>query len=176
MGDWIGGIVTPHRQRTKRKLSGRMLVASTLEEFPRARVHDILRDLPRAGGYRLQVKPLRYRTGPHLAALCDYDNRTITVQVPEPFRAFRQRIAYKAKRIKARAAGGHPFAFRWFYRDVLFRTKTDVIRFLYCHEYYHYYLYEILGRKGAAETACDRFALARFRRRAQVPRRAPSHS
>jgi hypothetical protein len=134
-----------------------------------ARVRRILRDLPRARGYRLQVKPLRYRTGPHLAALCDYDNRTITVQVPEPFRPFRQRIAYKARRIKARAAGGRPFAFRWFYRDVLFRTKTDVIRYLYCHEYYHYYLYEILGRKGAAETACDRFALARFRRRRASP-------
>jgi hypothetical protein len=142
-----------------------MIIASTLAQFPIARVRQILGDLPRAGGYRLLVKPLRYRTGPHLAALCDYDQKTITVQVPEPFRAFRQRIAYKAKRIKARAAGDNAFAFRWFYRDVLFRTKTDVIRFLYCHEYYHYYLHEVLGRKGAAETACDRFALARFRRR-----------
>ena len=41
---------------------------------------------------------------------------------------------------------------------------TEVIRFLYCHEYYHYYLHEVLGRKGAAETACDRFALKYFRR------------
>jgi hypothetical protein len=173
MEDWIGGIVAPNRRRAQRKLSGRMVVTSTLEEFPPVRVRGILRDLPRAGGYRLQVKPLRYRTGPHLAALCDYDNKTITVQVPEPFRAFRQRIAYKAKRIRARSAGGRPFAFRWFYRNVLFRTKTDVIRFLYCHEYYHYYLYEILGRKGAAETACDRFALARFRSRLRRPAHPP---
>jgi hypothetical protein len=144
-----------------------MPVASTLEDFPPVRVRSVLSDLPQARGYRLQVKPLRYRTGPHLAALCDYDNRTITVQVPKPFRAFRQRIAYKAKRITGRAAGGRPFAFRWFYRNVLFRTKTEVIRYLYCHEYYHYYLYEILGRKGAAETACDRFALARFRSRSK---------
>ena len=50
-----------------------------------------------------------------------------------------------------------------FYRNILFRTKTDVIRFLYCHEYYHYYLYEILHKKGSAETACDRFALEHFR-------------
>lgn len=72
---------------------------------------------------------------------------------------------YRAQRIKGRAAYGNPFAFRWFYRDVLFRNKTKVIRFLYCHEYYHYYLHEVLGRKGAAETACDRFALEHFRRR-----------
>jgi len=141
------------------------MIASTMAEFPEARVLRILGDLPRAYGYRLIVKPLRYRTGPHLAALCDYDQKTITVQVPEPFRAFRQRIPYAARRIKARAAGGRAFAFRWFYRDVVFRTKIDVIRFLYCHEYYHYYLREVLGKKGAAETACDRFALAWFRRR-----------
>ncbi|TLZ82999.1 MAG: hypothetical protein E6K11_00655 [Methanobacteriota archaeon] len=85
------------------------------------------------------------------------------MQVPEPFRPFRQRIPYRAKRIKSRRQRGNAFAFRWFYRNILFRTKTDVIRFLYCHEYYHYYLYEILHKKGSAETACDRFALERFR-------------
>jgi hypothetical protein len=140
-------------------------IRSNLDGFPRERLREILSDLPPAGGYLVVVKPLRYRTGPHLQALCDYDGRTITVQVPEPFRPFRQRIPYRAARIKSRAARGNPFAFRWFYRDVLFRTKTEVIRFLYCHEYYHYYLHDVLGRKGAAETACDRFALERFRRR-----------
>lgn len=152
-----------------------MTILSRLAGFPARRIRAMLSDLPRAGGYRLVVKPLRYRTGPHLAGLCEYDARTITVQVPEPFRPFRQRIPYRAQRIKARAARGYPFAFRWFYRDVLFRTKTDVIRFLYCHEYYHYYLHDMLGRKGAAETACDRFALKYFRRRTQggfTPRRA----
>jgi hypothetical protein len=141
-----------------------MTLRSKLAEFPPARLRAILADLPRTAGYRLEVKPLRYRTGPHLQGLCDYESRTLTVQVPEPFRPFRQRIPYRAQRIKARAARGDPFAFRWFYRDVLFRTKTDVVRFLYCHEYYHYYLHEVLGRKGSAETACDRFALERFRR------------
>jgi len=137
---------------------------STLPGFPAVRLQRILADLPRTG-YRLEVKPLRYRTEPHLQGVCDYDAKTITVQVPEPFRPFRQRIAYRAQRIRARAAGGAPFRFRWFHRNVRFRTRTDVIRFLYCHEYYHWYLHEVLGRKGAAETACDRFALARFRRR-----------
>lgn len=142
-----------------------MRIRSTLAEFPPARLRAILVDLPVASGYRVDVKPLRYRTSPHLQAFCEYETRTITVQVPEPFRPFRQRIAYRARRLKGRAARGRSFAFRWFYHNVLFRTKTDVIRFLYCHEYYHYYLHDVLRKKGAAETACDRFALQNFRRR-----------
>jgi hypothetical protein len=39
-----------------------------------------------------------------------------------------------------------------------------VLRFLYCHEWMHWYLREVLGRKSAAETACDRFALRNYRR------------
>lgn len=124
----------------------------------------LLADLPVARGYGLVVKPLRYRTRPHLQGLCDFTHRVIVVQVPEPFRPFRVRIAYRARRLRGRA-GRDAFAFRWFYRDVRFATRRDVIRFLYCHEYYHYYLREVLGRKGYAETACDRFALERFRRR-----------
>ena len=142
-----------------------MTMHSTIAEFPPQRLKAILADLPAASGYRLEVKPLQYRREPHLQALCDWSSRVITVQVPEPFRPFRDRVPYRAQRIKGRAAYGNPFAFRWFYRDVLFRNKTKVIRFLYCHEYYHYYLHEVLGRKGAAETACDRFALEHFRRR-----------
>jgi len=149
----------------KNKRTAGMAIQSRLVEFPPARLRAMLADLPRAAGYTLIVKPLRYRTGPHLQALCDYDGKIITVQVPEPFRPFRQRIPYRAQRIKSRAARGDPFVFRWFYRDVLFCAKTDVIRFLYCHEYYHYYLHDVLGKKGSAETACDRFALQHFRRR-----------
>ncbi|MCL6641570.1 MAG: hypothetical protein K6T92_09405 [Candidatus Rokubacteria bacterium] len=142
-----------------------MIIESRLTDFPPARLRAILADLPPARGYRLVVKPLRYRTRPHLQALCDYDRRTITVQVPEPFRPWVDRIPYRAQRLRGRAARGRPFAFRWFYRTVRFRTKTEVIRFLYCHEYYHHYLHDVLGRKGAAETACDRFALQHFRKR-----------
>jgi hypothetical protein len=89
----------------------------------------------------------------------------IVVQIPEPFRRFRARIPYRAQRLRATGARRDPFRFRWFHRTVVFHTKTDVIRFLYCHEFYHYYLYEVLGRKGSAETACDRFALQHFRSR-----------
>lgn len=142
-----------------------MKIRSTLRDFPPVRLARVLAGLPRASGYLLEVKPLRYRATPHLQGFCDYETKTITVQVPEPFRPFRQRIDYRAQRLRAGAARGTPFRFRWFYRNVLFPTKTDVIRFLYCHEYYHYYLHDVLGKKGAAETACDRFALARFRRR-----------
>jgi len=140
-----------------------MRVASTIPEFPPRRLLRVLARLPRARGYRLEVKPLRYRTSPHLAALCDYETHVITVQVPEPFRPFRARIPYRAKRLRVRGARGDAFKFRWFSHNIFFRTKTDVIRFLYCHEYYHYYLHEVLGRKGSAETACDRFALKHFR-------------
>ncbi len=142
-----------------------MTIESRVAEFPPRRIEKILADLPTDSGYRLEVKPLRYRTRPHLQALCDWTNKVITVQVPEPFRPFKERVPYKAQRLKTRAGYRQSFSFRWFYRDVLFRTKTEVIRFLYCHEYYHYYLHDVLGRKGAAETACDRFALEHFRQR-----------
>lgn len=142
-----------------------MTIHSTLPGFPPERLEAMLAGLPRANGYRVDVKPLRWRTSPHLQALCDWENKVITVQVPEPFRPFRDRVPYKAQHIKTRAGYGNQFAFRWFYETVLFRTKRDVIRFLYCHEYYHYYLREVLGGTGAAETACDRFALRNFRRR-----------
>ncbi|HEY6680670.1 MAG TPA: hypothetical protein VI276_05615, partial [Actinomycetota bacterium] len=43
--------------------------------------------------------------------------------------------------------------------------EREVLRFLYLHEWMHWYLREQLGKKSAAETACDRFALRNYRRR-----------
>ena len=63
------------------------------------------------------------------------------------------------------ASGGRRLAFQWFGRTIRFRTRREVLRFLYCHEFYHWYLREVRGGKGAAETACDRFALTYFRAR-----------
>ena len=40
-----------------------------------------------------------------------------------------------------------------------------MLRFLYLHEWMHWYLRERLGRRSAAETTCDRFALRNYRRR-----------
>jgi hypothetical protein len=48
---------------------------------------------------------------------------------------------------------------------VTFRTQRQVLRFLYLHEWMHWYLRERLGRRSAAETTCDRFALQNYRRR-----------
>ena len=45
-----------------------------------------------------------------------------------------------------------------------FRLRREVLRFLYCHEWMHWYLYEVLSKRSSAETACDRFALRNFRR------------
>jgi hypothetical protein len=44
------------------------------------------------------------------------------------------------------------------------RAPREVLRFLWCHEWYHWYLKETLGRKSHAETACDRFALRNYLR------------
>jgi len=119
-----------------------------------------LADLPPVAGYALSAKPLRYRTAPHLGAFCWYEDRLIELQVPEPFRPWSEKVYYRARR-----KPGRRIAFQWFSRSIRFRTRREVLRFLYCHEFYHWYLREVLQRKAAAETACDRFALKHFRAR-----------
>jgi ferritin len=54
--------------------------------------------------------------------------------------------------------------FSWLSENVAFRSRRDVLRFLYCHEWMHWYLHEQLKKGSSAETACDRFALRNFRR------------
>lgn len=114
--------------------------------------------LPRCD-YAVVVKPLRYRTHPHLAARCEFDERRIVLQVPIPFRPFREPVIFAARRKR-----GEGMRFAWASETVLFRSRRDVLRFLYCHEWMHWYLHEVLGKGSAAETACDRFALRNFRR------------
>jgi hypothetical protein len=115
--------------------------------------------LPRTD-YEVVVKPLRYRIGPHLAARCEFEERRIVLQVPMPFRPFKEPVVFAARR--KRGAG---MRFAWASETVSFRSRRDVLRFLYLHEWMHWYLHEELGKKSAAETACDRFALRNFRRR-----------
>jgi hypothetical protein len=43
-----------------------------------------------------------------------------------------------------------------------------VIRFLYLHEFCHWWLYLTHGWGAAAEIACDRYAFINYRRRAPV--------
>jgi hypothetical protein len=137
-----------------------MRITSAFEPLPPEAVARALHGLPDADGYDVHVKPLRYRERPHLSAWTDFDQRTITLQVPEPFFPFGEVVPYAAKR-----RPGKRLRFIWLTEGVTFRTPREVLRFLYCHEWMHWYLREVLGRRSAAETACDRFALRNFRRR-----------
>jgi len=134
------------------------MIYSELAEMTTAEARRALAGLPKCD-YDVVIKQLRYRTEPHLAALCDFDGRLITLQVPKPFRPFKERVYHGARR--KRGKGMH---FSWLSENVFFRSRRDVLRFLYCHEWLHWYLHEELKKGSAAETACDRFALRNFRR------------
>lgn len=131
-----------------------------MPELPTERVRRILAGLPPARSYRVTVKPLRYREKPHLAAWTDFEGREIVLQIPEPFLPFGEVVPYGARR-----RPGKGLRFIWLTEGLTFRTPREVLRFLYLHEWMHWYLKERLGKKAAAETACDRFALHNFRRR-----------
>lgn len=136
-----------------------MALRSDLAGFSTAEARRALEGLPRTD-YDVVIKPLRYRWAPHLAARCEFDERRIVLQVPIPFRPFKEPVIYAARRKR-----GEGMRFAWASETVSFRGKRDVLRFLYCHEWLHWYLYEVLGKGSSAETACDRFALHNFRRR-----------
>jgi hypothetical protein len=137
-----------------------MRIASRCPDLPASAIRQMLEGLPDAERYRVVVRPLRYRSRPHLAAWTDFDAREIVLQVPEPFLPFGEVVAFGAKR-----RPGKGLRFIWLTEGVTFRTPRQVLRFLYCHEWMHWYLKERLGRKSSAETACDRFALWNYRRR-----------
>lgn len=134
-------------------------IRSELSGYSSTEARRALEGLPRCD-YDIVIKPLRYRWGPHLAARYEFEERRIVLQVPIPFRAFREPVIYAARR--KRGAG---MRFAWASETVYFRGRREVLRFLYCHEWMHWYLYEVLDKGSSAETACDRFALRNFRRR-----------
>ena len=136
-----------------------MAIRSELAGLSSAQARRILEGLPRCD-YEVVVKPLRYRFSPHLAARCEFEEKRIVLQVPTPMKAFREPVIYAARRKR-----GEGMRFAWASETVYFRGKRDVLRFLYCHEWLHWYLHEVLGKGSSAETACDRFALRNFRRR-----------
>ena len=125
-----------------------------------ADVRRALAGLPSPGDYRVVIKPLRYRTKPSLSGLCEFDLGRIIIRVPEPFRPFDEHVY-----IQARRKPGAVMRFAWKSEKIRFRTRRDVLRFVYLHEWLHWYLREMHGRRSGAETACDRFALRHFRRR-----------
>ena len=141
-----------------------MRISSHLPGLAAPDVRRMLSGLPDARGYRVVARPLRYRSRPHLAAWTDFEAREIILQVPEPFLPFGEVVPYAARR-----RPGKGLRFIWLSEGVTFRTPREVLRFLYLHEWMHWYLKEVLGKKSAAETACDRFALRNYRRRVVVP-------
>src|SRR3989475_12380445 len=112
-----------------------------------------LADRPPPVGYGVSARPLRYRQAPHLAAYCWYEDRLIELQVPEPFRPWDEKVYYRAGR-----KPGRRLAFQWFGRTIRFLTRLEVLRFLYCHEFYHWNAREVRGAKVEAETPADDFA------------------
>jgi hypothetical protein len=136
-----------------------MATRSDLAGLTTAEARRALEGLPRCD-YEVVVKPLRYRRAPHLAALCEFDERRIVLQVPIPFKSFKEPVVYAARRKR-----GDGMRFAWAAETVFFRARRDVLRFLYCHEWMHWYLHEVIGKGASSETACDRFALHNFRRR-----------
>jgi hypothetical protein len=129
-----------------------MAVRSTLPSHPAWKVREVLHGLPTATGYTTTVKPLRYRTGPHLQAFTYWDHPEIVIQVPEPFSPFREYVDLGSQ--------GMP--------NVLFRTRREVIRFLYLHEFCHWWLYLTHGWGTSAEVLCDTYAFENFRKRGPV--------
>jgi hypothetical protein len=116
-----------------------------------------LAGLPDPGNYALRVIPLRYREKPHLSAWTEFETRSITIQIPTPFLPFGEVVPYGARR-----RPGKGMSFIWLTEGVTFRTTDEVLRFLYLHEWMHWFLKEELGRKSRAETTCDRFALQNY--------------
>ena len=58
--------------------------------------------------------------------------------------------------------------FVWLTEGITLRSPREVLRYLYLHEWMHWWLRERLGRKGAAETACERFALRNYLREDEI--------
>jgi ubiquinone/menaquinone biosynthesis C-methylase UbiE len=141
--------------------AGSMPVRVTgLPRWSPARVERLLHGLPRALGYEVVVKPLRWRTRPHVQAFCAFREKRITIQVPQPFYPFWEDVPYRAKRLRRKRR----LRFRWYKQRLRFERAEELIRYLYLHEYYHWYLREVRGKRSAAETACDRFALQQLGR------------
>lgn len=156
----VGRAVAALERASSRAPSMGMSIRSDLPGLTVPHVRRALGGLPSPGDYRVVIKPLRYRARPSLSGLCEFDLGRIIVRVPEPFRPFSE-LVY----VNARRKPGAGMKFAWLSERVRFRTRRDVLRFVYLHEWLHWYLREMRGRRAGAETACDRFAIRNFRRR-----------
>jgi hypothetical protein len=158
----VGGSV--RASRSARVPSGTLgnMLTSTVEALPPSTVMAHLEGLPPALGYSLHIEALDYHDRPYLSGMTDFDARTITLHIPDPFYPFGEVIPYAATRRPG--TGSEAFRFIWLSEGVTFSQPCEVVRYLYLHEWMHWYLRECLGRKGQAETACDRFALRNYQR------------
>src|SRR5438309_8561157 len=107
-----------------------MAIHSELPGYSTAEARRALEGLPRCD-YDVVIKPLRYRWAPHLAALCEFDERRIVLQVPVPFHAFKGPVFYAAGR-----KGGEGRGFAWASARVFFRSRRECLRSLSCHEWW----------------------------------------
>ena len=136
-------------------------LTSELTELPVARARRHLAGLPAAGDYAVRIVPLDYDEKPALSGWTHFDERRITIEIPDPFIPFGEVVPYGAKR----RPGADGMRFTWLTEGVTFRTPREVLRFVYLHEWMHWFLAERLGKKSRAETTCDRFALWNYRRK-----------
>ena len=104
-----------------------VLIRSRVTDVDAETLRRWLQDLPPPPGYSVSARPLRYRQAPHLAAFCWYDDRRIELQVPAPFAVWDEKVYYRARR-----RPGKRLRFQWFAKTIRFRTRRDVLRFLYC--------------------------------------------
>src|SRR5262245_59205417 len=101
-----------------------MDVSCSVPDLTPEAVAEMLAGLPEPGDYRVHVKTLRYRDRPHLAAWTDFQDRSITLQLPEPFLPFGEIVPYGAKR-RTSAKGTRP-RFIWLTEGITFRTPEEV--------------------------------------------------
>src|ERR671924_238392 len=94
-----------------------MAVRSELAGYSSAEARRALEGLPRCD-YEIVVRPLRYRWAPHLAARCEFEERRIVLQVPIPFRGFKEPVVYAARRKR-----GAAMRFAWASETVSFLSR-----------------------------------------------------
>ena len=74
-------------------------IVSQMPDLPEEFVRSMLAGLPPSDGYPVYVRPLRWRTRPHLSAYTSFDDREIVLQVPKPFFPFGEIVPYAARRL-----------------------------------------------------------------------------
>ncbi len=96
-------------------------IRSELAGYSSLEARRALEGLPRCD-YEVVIKPLRYRWSPHLAARCEFEDHRIVLQVPTPFRPFKEPVIFAARRKRGE---GMRFALRNFRRRVVTTDDAD---------------------------------------------------